>query len=272
MSTDDGKDVKVIYLGMPCTESMTVGAATGFHRCTRRQSHRVELLPMGSSLACSNFNRFWCGAMNAARKGPVDYAAMIHSDIEPQEFWLDPAIDELEATGLDVLGVVAPIKDPRGRTSIAIAHESGDTWRIQQRLTMKEVFRLPQTFTSDDVGGPLLINTGLWVCRFNMAWAPRIFFTVNDRIMIDPTSGDYIVQVEPEDWFFSRLCHDLGLKIGCTRKIALGHRGTMVFTNQEPWGRDDFDKEWATQSFLDAPADPWDAFDVDRCYVRESAA
>jgi len=248
---------KVIYLGMPCTGEMTLGAATGFHRCTRRKEHHVELLALGSSLATGNFNGLWCWALNAARKGPVDYFAMIHSDIEPPEYWLDELIDELEAKNLDVLGVLAPIKDSRGLTSIAVAHPTGSTWKIRNRITMREAYRLPETFASEDVGGPLLLNTGLWVCKFDMAWAPKIHFTVNDRIVQDTKSGNYYAQIEPEDWFSSRLYHELGLKVGCTRRVPMHHRGTMAFGNAVPWGDDHFDKEWCKQSFLDGtePAD-----------------
>lgn len=255
MSVTNGDARKVIHLGMPCTGEMTVGAAHGFHRCTRRKNHHVQLLAVAGSLACMNFNRLWCWTLNAARKGRVDYFAMQHSDVEPQEYWLDPLVDELEARGLDVLGVVAPIKDPRGRTSIAVAHPSGDPWRIRYRLTMDEVHRLPETFTSGDVGGPLLINTGLWVCKFNPDWADKVFFTVNDRIMID-RDGDYVVQAEPEDWFVSRLFHELGLNVGCTRKVELWHRGGVAYGNATPWGNDRFDKEYTDKSFLD-DGDDW---------------
>ena len=258
MSETNGDDRKVIHLGMPTAGEMTLGAAVGLHRCTQRKSHHVKLLAFASSLPTANFNRLWCWALNAARNGKVDYFAMIHSDIEPGEYWLDPLIDELEANGLDVLGVVAPIKDPRGLTSIAVAHESGDPFRIRNRLTMHEVFRLPETFTSEDVGGPLLLNTGLWVCKFDMTWAPNVFFTVNDRIMIEP-NGDYVAQVEPEDWFASRLFHELGLKIGCTRRIPIAHRGTTAYGTESPWGTDQFDKEWSSGSFLAADWFPHDA-------------
>ena len=250
-------DRKIIYLGMPSTGEMTLGASIGFHRCTRRRDHHVELNALGSSLATGNFNGLWCWALNAARKGRVDYFAMIHSDIEPPEFWLDTLIDELEEKNLDVLGVVAPIKDQRGLTSIAVAHPSGDNWKIRNRLTMKEIYRLPETFTSEDVGGPLLLNTGLWVCKFNMEWAPKVFFTVNDKIARDAKTGDYFAKIEPEDWFSSRIYHELGLKVGCTRRVPLHHRGTMAFGNVTPWGEDQFDKQWTDKSFLDdrEPAD-----------------
>lgn len=244
-------DRKIIYLGMPSTGHMTLGASIGFHRSTKRKEHHVELWGLGSSLATGNFNNIWCWALNREKFGRVDYFAMIHSDIEPPEFWLDVLIDELEDKQLDVLGVVAPIKDRRGLTSIAVAHESGDTWKIRNRLTMREVYKLPETFTSEDVGGPLLLNTGLWVCKFNMDWAPKIFFTVNDRIVIDRKTGKYRAQIEPEDWFSSRLYHELGLKVGCTRKVPLAHRGDMGFENTFGWGDNEFDKEWSSRSFLD---------------------
>lgn len=256
MSESNGKsdavppDRKVIHLGMPSSGDMTLGASVGFHRCIRRKEHHVNVLALASSLATGNFNNLWTWTLNAARKGRVDYFAMIHSDIEPGEFWLDELIDELEARQLDVLGVVAPIKDQRGMTSIAVAHESGDPFRVRNRLTMTEVYRLPETFTSEDVGGPLLLNTGLWVCKFNMDWAPNVFFTVNDRIMLD-RDGEYVAQVEPEDWFVSRIFHELGLKIGCTRKIALNHQGRTAFPNDRPWGTNEYDREWSTGSFLD---------------------
>ena len=258
--SDASDNRKVICLGMPCTGEMTIGAAHGFHRCTRRKGHHVELLAVGGSLACMNFNRLWAWALNQNRRTPVSYFAMQHSDIEPQEFWLDPLIDELEAKNLDVLGVVAPIKDPRGVTSIAVGHPSGDPWRVACRLTMDEVHRLPETFTSEDVGGPLLLNTGLWICKFDESWAKRVFFTVNDRIMLD-RDGDYVVQVEPEDWFSSRLYHEMGLKVGCTRKVELWHRGTVAYGNARSWGTDPYDKEYSERSFLDTSADwfPHDA-------------
>lgn len=255
--SDASDDRKVIFLGMPCTGEMTMGAATGFHRSTRRRSHHVELLALSSSLATGNFNGLWCHALNMARKGRLDYFAMQHSDIEPPEFWLDPLIDELEARDLDVLGVVAPLKDNRGQTSTAVADPTGDHWKVRNRLTMTEVFRLPETFTSEDVGGPLLINTGLWICRFREEWAKKVFFTVNDRIMVDRRSGDYVSQIEPEDWFASRIYHELGLRVGCTRKIPINHRGPVGFSNDHAWGRDEFDRQWADKSFLDGQAKDW---------------
>jgi SAM-dependent methyltransferase len=206
-------------------------------------------------LLAHNFNLLWCWALNDDRKERVDYFAMQHADIEPQDLWLDVLIDEMEAKNLDVLGVVAPIKDVRGVTSIALDKTDGTTWRPHCRLTMHEVMRLPETFTSEDVGGhPILLNTGLWVCRFDPAWTRKVRFTINDRIIVDP-DGDFIPEVEPEDWYFSRLLHEQGLKVGCTRKVDLGHRGGMVFGNGKAWGNNKYDVEYLERSVLDVDLD-----------------
>jgi SAM-dependent methyltransferase len=181
----------------------------------------------------------------------VDYFAMLHDDIAPlhwgpEEYWLDMLIDELEANDLDVLGVVSPIKDTRGMTSIALHHED-DNWEPECRLSMHDVFELPETFTSDDIGYPLLLNTGCWVCKFDMEWARKVHFEINDRIVFDVPHSCYRPQNESEDWYFSRLLHELNLKIGCTRKIKLDHQGEMIFTNQMPWGSHAFDNESPTR-------------------------
>lgn len=242
------REDRKIFVGMPGYGELTAGAARGFWRATRLpDSHVVRQYNEGSLLA-QNFNTLWVTALNRVHRGErVDYFAMQHADIEPCDYWLDMLIDELEARDLDVLGVVAPIKDQKGMTSIALAHETGDSWRIKCRLTMSDVYRLPETFTSDDIGHPILLNTGLWVCRFG-EWTKQVRFTINDRVAFDTKLDRYVAQVEPEDWYFARLCHELGLKIGCTRKIPLDHRGVARFTNTRPWGTQFHDQAWADES------------------------
>jgi len=209
-------------------------AAAGFYRCTADPRLATLWMQSGSLLA-HNHNLLWCGALNGYKRGEVTHFACQHSDVEPAAGWLDTLLAELDATGLDVLGVVVPLKDERGLTSTAVARSDGDPWRVARRLSMTEVFDLPETFTSDDVGGPLLLNTGLWACRLGV-WAADCWFTINDRLAID-RDGEYTAQVEPEDWFFSRRLHEQGVKVGCTRKVRLNHRGSVPFTNAAPWGR-----------------------------------
>jgi SAM-dependent methyltransferase len=241
---------RVAFLGMPAGGELTPGAARGFYRASAGTLD-VQGLIQSSSLLATNMNALWVSALNRVRAGErIDYFAMIHSDIEPEEFWLDKLTEELEAGDFDVLGVASPIKDQRGVTSIAVGRDDGDNWRPKCRLTMTEIHRLPETFTSADVGGPLLLNTGLWVCRFRESWAKKVCFTINDRLCFDPKRDRYFVQVEPEDWYVSRLFHELGLKVGCTRKVELGHRGHMSFGNVKPWGENTFDREYVESSTL----------------------
>lgn len=242
----------VAYLGMPGYGQMTGDASRGFWRASRLPAGRLVNDCKFGSLLAANFNRLWCNAHNMRRKGvPVAYFAMQHSDIGPEDWWLDTLIEELEARQLDVLGVAAPIKDSKGVTSTALAHPDGDPFRVLCRLTTTEIAALPETFTSEDVGHPLLLNTGLWVCRFDADWTRNVHFTINDEIVELP-NGDLIPQVEPEDWFFSRLLHEQGARVGCTRKVKLTHRGEINFHNDRAWGHP-FDREYLKERAVPVP-------------------
>lgn len=235
-----------IVLGMPGYGKQTAAAGRAFWRACRDMSGVWNYYQCGSLLA-SNFNQLWCLALNLSHSGEqVDYFAMLHDDVAPEDFWLDDLIDELEANQLDILGTVVPIKDSRGLTSLAL-HRDGDNW-MQTRLSMHDVYQLPETFTSEDVGAPLLLNTGCWVAKWNQEWCRQVSFTINDRIVFNRAANRYQAQTEPEDWYFSRLCHEMHLKIGATRKIKLRHQGETEFTNEKPWGRNVFDVESTNRS------------------------
>lgn len=242
---------------MPGYGKQTAAAGRAFWLSACADMTRVHREYRQGSLLASNFNQLWCGALNFASEGrQVDYFAMLHDDIGPEEYWLDHLIDEMEANDLDVLGVAVPIKDPRGLTSLAL-DRPGDTWMAAGRLSMHDIYQLPETFTSEDIGAPLLLNTGCWVCRFDMTWAPFVHFEINDRIVYNTALSRYQSQTEPEDWFFSRLLHEIGqgetshlrpLRIGATRKIAVAHRGECDCTNTCAWGSNIFDTEYRATS------------------------
>lgn len=247
-----------VCLGMPSHGTVTAGAGRGLWRASRSQCGvenarplRVAVQSLQGSLLAQQFNALWCWALNADYHGErVDYFAMLHSDVEPEDFWLDALIEELEARNLDMLGVAVPIKDQQGMTSLALDRQDGDTWRPLCRLSMREVHQLPETFTSEDVGHPLLLNTGCWVARFSGEWARQVSFTINDRIVFNSALQCYQAQVEPEDWYFSRLCHELGLRIGATRKIAVNHVGPKAFSNAIPFG-EEFDSRYVEASAVE---------------------
>lgn len=237
-----------IFLGMPAHGTVTPHSAMGFWNATENRD-AVRFQCAEGSLLAQTFNRLWCSALNMKKAGfPIDYFAMQHADIEPEIYWLDQMLAEMESQKLDILGAVVPIKDDRGVTSIAL-NNPGDTWNPLCRLTMQEVYRLPATFTSEDVGHPILLNTGLWICRFDWSWITKVRFTVNDKIVFDKTLGMYLPLSEPEDWYFSRLCHELGLRVGATRKVNLTHRGPKKFPNFQPWGAD-FDSQYINESVV----------------------
>lgn len=256
---------KTVLLGMPGYAQVTGGAARGFYRSASPDGGLSVLVNYTeSSLLALNMNSLWCDALNRRHRGdPIDYHAMQHADVEPQDYWLDVLVAELEARDLDVLSCVVPIKDARGVTSTAVARADGNNWKVKHRLTMAEAYRLPETFTSEDVGGPLLVNTGLWVCRFDRDWVKKVWFTINDRIAWDEAKQVYHPLNEPEDWYISRLFHELGLKVGATRKVQLAHRGPVAFSNVRPWGTHEFDRE-CLPAAIDMPSAPRpDAFPAD---------
>lgn len=236
------------FLGMPGYGRQTAQAGRALWHA-RADMSRVVVEYRAGSLLASNFNQLWCSALNRKHGGEnIAYFAMLHDDVGPidcgpEKFWLDTLIDELEARQLDVLSVVVPIKDRRGITSMALRHPTED-WLPYCRLSMHDVFQLPETFTADDVGGrPLMLNTGCWVAKFNLDWATKAHFSIEDRIVWNTACERYQSQTVPEDWHFSMQCHSLGLKLGATRKIPLMHRGDIDYQNMAPWGTNAFDCE-----------------------------
>lgn len=261
MSEANGSTLKTAFLGAPAYRGITMRAAQAFFRATAGKL-TLHLSYQQASLLNANCNSLWAWALNAAHQGrPIDYFSMLHSDVQPPDFWLDSLVEELEARDLDVLSVVVPIKDPRGLTSTAIGHPDGHSdadWRPRCRVTMREVYDLPETFTAADLGfpdSPLLINTGCFVCRFNRNWNPagwwaeRLHFACRDRIVFDEKANVYRPQTFPEDWHFAQQCYRLGLKVGATRKVPLTHRGEIDFANDHPWGQE-FDSEYLTEPVI----------------------
>ena len=243
---------KVALLGMPAYGGPTMAAARAFFRA-RANPSTLKLTYQQASLLDSNCCALWAQALNLSRAGRAPtYFAMLHADVQPPDFWLDTLIAELEDRQLDVLSAVVPIKDQHGLTSTALGGGSDDPWRCHCRLTLADVYRLPETFTAADCGHPgrpLLFNTGCFVCRFDERWARYCSFSSQTRIVFDEGEGRYLVEAEPEDWHFARDCHRQGLRIACTRKLSLSHRGYLDYANDRPWGDFDYDRQ-----YLDAPS------------------
>lgn len=222
---------------MPCRGGHPSAVAHGaFLRATRRDMTRIEIV-RGHSLLTFTFNMAWADALNARQKYGVTHWAMLHDDVCPEPGWLDLMLDELNASGADILSAAVPIKDGRGLTSTALDGAAGP-W-VVRRVTMTELYGLPETFAAEDVpwresGACLLANTGLWVCRFDAPWVERVCFRQQDRVVFTE-SGEAVAQTNPEDWDFSRQAAALGLTVKVTRKVPLYHE-REEWHNRGPWG------------------------------------
>jgi hypothetical protein len=226
-----------IFLALPHYGNVTPDALPSLMLAS--QSHRVSLNTNGASLLAHNFNNLWCAALNAREEKQLSHFAMHHADIGAEPGWVDLLIAELDAHHADLISVVIPIKDGRGLTSTGV--QDPETLHIR-RFTMNEVMDLPETFTAGDIprsaGRPehhLMVNTGLWLCRFTEAWIEEVFFEIRDCIVRHP-SGRFVANVLPEDWNFSGWCARKGLKALATRKVKAVHHGNTGFSNQGKWG------------------------------------
>lgn len=227
----------VVFLGMPSYDGKcSAGAAESYFLTPTNGACVVVRSRANSSFLTKTFNDLWCAALNARARG-VTHFAMIHADIMPAEQgWLDVLVAEQIRLDADVVSAVAPIKTDHGWTSTAIAVDGtdADPW-VRRRLTMREVYGLPETFSAEDVGGPLLLNTGLWVCRLDRPWCEQVCFDVVNRIVRN--RGQWHAEAIPEDWLFSATLNRLGCSLYATRKVTLGHDGgSKVYTTDHPWG------------------------------------
>lgn len=172
-------------------------------------------------------NHCWTWALNAHRAGHLTHLLLMHSDIRPlMPHWIEVLVTEMQKSHADVMGAFIPIKNPLGLTSTAI---DTNYWN-PQRLTLHQAKYLPITWTSPK----LLLNTGLLLIDLSRCVNEGFCFTVNDTIR--ELHGKFIPYHEPEDWNFSRQCHQRGLKLFVTRSIGIEHAGIMVYPNAPAWG------------------------------------
>lgn len=225
----------LVVLGMPRRGSRaSFGALQAYDLFPTRGAVEVIRTWSLSTILDHAFNQLWACALNLREKVGATHFALIHDDVCPQEpGFLDVLIGEMDRYNADAIGVVIPIKTEHGRTSTAVGSDS--LW-VNRRLTMTEVWeQLPETFSSEDVGGMLLLNTGLWVCKLG-EWCrePPEFQTLN-RIRMTP-DGEHVAESLSEDWYFSRQMIDSGCKLVATRKVKVTHDGDHDYPNDHAWG------------------------------------
>ena len=259
-----------LFVGCPSYDG-TIHGQTATSLMAASRTHGPVRFRVGSaSLLAHNFNALWCTAINDPL---ATHFGMIHADIAADFYWLDTMLDIMDARKLTVLSALVPMKTGNGLTSTALDtpehRRNGPTQ--QRRLTMREAYRLSETFDAADVcnlfgldpvtwfgGEPrdraLLVNTGLMVVDLQPfragLWFPG--FDITSRILKE-ADGSLGVSTEPEDWAFSRWCTAQGLATACTRAVRVDHVGGHVNApNDSPWGDWETDEDYAA-SLLAVP-------------------
>lgn len=232
-----------------------------------------------ASLLDWNFNKLWCMALNMRGKFNITHFAMLHADIQAEPGWLDKLVCEQQGLMADVVSTVVPFKRPPvGITSTGLGdpkapRENAGTSGDCRRLTLKEVYRLPETFCSADAdalqdgtlgyekGRVLLPNTGCWVCDFKKPWVDvknangrRVFKFSSYHDITEDTTGQCHAETRGEDFNAGFLWHDLGAKVYATRKVKAVHWGDHGYSNWPDWGEWETDRSYKALMELRAKA------------------
>lgn len=244
-----------IALGFPGPE-LTFAAAMGLHQCSRRDDVTILHSPLG---AWDAFNALWVEALNLSEAGECELFAMLHADSDPEPFWADVLVEEMERTGADWISVVSPIKDHRGLADVAIA-DPDDPWTCLRRFTMRELVQLPETVDAAALGYPgacLLQGDGCMVAdlrrpvfhQTDASGQAQVCFNFPTQVLRGP-DGRWTRRRESEDWYFSRRLWEAGGRAVATRRVKMRHWGAYGFKNWCAWGSYASDEE--TRSKWDA--------------------
>lgn len=196
-----------------------------------------------------NFNMLWCAALNARKDMKFTHFGMIHSDIQVSTpNWVDVLIDEMDRVNADVMSAIMAIKDTRGLTTTGIRYPG--VWATR-RLTMREIMKLPETFSIADTEAPdsiLAFSAGCWVCRLPLDGWPDRFPGFHAKYKIEIEDGQFMPWFLSEEWLASDWFHEQGLKVFATRKVNIGHLGAFLYPNDQAYG------DWETD--FQAPPKP----------------
>lgn len=242
-------DRKHIFLGVPTHDGKVDNSTFSAVMRTAASRHDVSTKVQCSSALTHNFNELWLEALRGVESHGVTHFCMLHADVGPlQQDWIDRLVAIMEEGDYDLVSVIIPIKDDRGLTSTGF---DTDPWR-PRRLSMHEAMQMPATFDNDailkimkpdlsvtDMGdpiGPIIFNTGLWICRLDRPWVKKICFDIKNRVHQYPDTDQIVAEFAPEDWEFSRQCYELGVKYAVTRAIEVEHIGRAAPKNTHAWG------------------------------------
>jgi hypothetical protein len=225
-----------VFLGMPCYGGMTASAANAFYNPTRGDVLVPYARVASNSLTGHCFNVLLSQALDLREAGEIDHFAMIHSDINAGEGWIDELYAEMIAHSLGFVSAVVPIKEdtPDPPTSTAIG-DAFDPWAVLHKLHVSSRHAFGETFTAETACAPgevLLVNTGLWLADLrHPAWDAFPGFNITTRIGRDD-EGKRVAQMRPEDWELSRHLASHGVRVGATWRVRVGHEGVKTWWNR----------------------------------------
>jgi hypothetical protein len=257
-----------VFIACPCSPGPVWTPATGI-ALVNKASRKYNCQLVASVGSWDNFNLLWAQALNEAAKGGAKLFAMLHTDLEPADWWVDILDEERQRVGADILTSVIPQKSVSGINSSGVGAWS-DPWAPHQRFTMNEVWAegSPETFNEEMLGFPtgkyLLHNDGCMIAdltapcwrkteqRDGREWLICSFEWVRG---IEVVNGECFARGQSEDWYFSRALHRVGANAWMTRKVPLAHGGYLPLTNQCAWGTLKHD-DATEQNWKDAPLHP----------------
>jgi hypothetical protein len=169
-----------------------------------------------------------------------DYFAMMHADVCAAPGWLDTLVEEIEREDVEMVSSIIAIKDATDRTSTCIYDP---TIGKGENIKRSEVSKYPPTFGNEilPAGQHLLLNTGLWICKFKDAkkilvnnvdvvpWVEAFSFGQTDQIY-RREDGMYDALATTEDWQMTLWMQGEGLSYKVTSKIPILHVGTAEWT------------------------------------------
>src|SRR5262245_6420830 len=166
-----------VYVACPTFDYTVIGSTLGaLLACKKDPETSAEWFVHGFSGLTANFNNLFVEALNGIKTRGITHFAMLHADIEPEQYWLDRMLRIMEDWQADIVSVISPVKNGTGLTSTAYENPENPWYPI--RFTVRQLGKMPPTFTQDD----LLINTGLMLVDLRKDWVKKICFHVEDKI------------------------------------------------------------------------------------------
>lgn len=246
----------VIICNPTYNDTMTSGTAAAVYR-TGTEKRDIHIFSNPMSLVAHNCNFMYAHALNLREKLDLEWAAFLHSDIAPSQWWIDALIAEGEENDAQIVSAFVPIKDDRAVTSTAIKDPNFD-WTPFTRITQKQhrhvswpktvdIFQaanaleaLPEGLRVTDVPRSVLqVNTGCCIVKLDHPLSEKLYFDQLDTIYHD--GRRFVAKTQSEDWRFSERAASLGMKVVVTKVVRCKHFGAAEFDSHGIWGqnRDD---------------------------------